>query len=143
MASLSESDRVRVRHHMGYLNVEPGSSIALGFPSAQQPEFLVERAMNNVIDQAVGRIIDTLDTLDCLESDMRSASKQLAVQQLGEMKLRNSNDEPNVCDLLEREYVRWAKRLADDLGAPLNVFSERFRSLAGGAVGSRPVAWWI
>lgn len=126
---------------MGYLNVEPGASIALGFPSAQQPEFLVERAMNNVIDQAVGRIQSTLDTLDCLEEQLRGAVSQLAVQQLGEMKLRNSNEEPNVCDLIEREYVRWAKRLSDDLGAPLNVFSERFRSL-GGSSGSIPVAWW-
>lgn len=141
MANLSESDRVRVRHHMGYLNVEPGASIALGFPSAQQPEFLVERAMNNIIDQAVGRIIQTLDMLDCLEQQLIAAVPQLAVQQLGEMKLRNSNEEPNACDLIEAEYVRWAKRLADDLGAPLNMFSERFRNAAV-AYGSRPVAWW-
>lgn len=128
---------------MGYLNVEPGPSITLGFPSAQQPEFLLERAMDNIIPGAVGRIIDTLDTLDCLESDLRGAVKQLSVQQLGEMKLRNDNNEPNACDLIEREYVRWAKRLADDLGAPLNVFSERFRSLGGPAAsGNIPVAWW-
>lgn len=141
MAALSESDRVRTRHHLGYLNIEPGVSISFGFPSAQQPEFLVERAMNNVIDQAVGRIIATLDTLDCIEDKLRSSIEQLAVQQLGELKLRNNNDEQNVCDLLEREYVRWAKRLADDLGAPLNVFSERFRA-TGGTMGTVPVAWW-
>ncbi|MCH7584457.1 MAG: type I restriction endonuclease subunit R [Acidobacteria bacterium] len=53
---LQEADRARVRHHLGYLNVEPVSSIQLGFPAASQPQFLVEIAMDRIIPEAVGMI---------------------------------------------------------------------------------------
>jgi hypothetical protein len=137
---LSEADRARVRHHLGYQNVEPVSSIALGFPSAQQPQFLVERAMDRLMPEGVGRIIQTLNALDCIEGQMIDALCRLSAQQLGELKLRNSNEEPTEQDLLEREYLRWAKRLADDLGAPLNPFSERFRTSGSGSSLNIPVA---
>lgn len=138
MTALSENDRARVRHHLGYLNVEPSGAIALGFPAAQQPQFLVERAMDRVIPAAISRILCTLDTLDKIEGAMAASICRLSAQQLGELKIRNSNEEPTEGDLLEREYRRWAMRLADDLGAPLNPFSERFR--AGSASTNLPVA---
>lgn len=130
---LSEADRARVRHALAYLQVEPSSSIALGFPSTSQPMFLVERAMDRIIPEAVSRIIKMLDILDCIECQMVEALCRLKTQQVGEVKIRNSNEEPTEQDLLEREFCRWAKRLADDLGVPLNPFSERFRN--GGCQG--------
>lgn len=128
MSNLQEADRARVRHHLGYLSTEPVSSIALGFPSAQQAQFLVERAMDHILPAAVSRVIQQLNILDAIEGQMVDALDRLQAQQLGELKLRNSNEEPVEQDLLEHEYIRWAKRLADDLGVPLNPFSERFRS---------------
>lgn len=136
---LSDADRARVRHHLGYLNVEPVSSIALGFPSAQQSMFLVDRAMDRLIPEGVSRIIQQLNTLDCIEQQMVESLCRLKAQQLGELKIRNSNEEPTEQDLLEREYLRWAKRLADDLGCALNPFSERFRAGGGQSI-NLPVA---
>ena len=129
---LSEADRARARYHLGYLNVEPVSSIALGFPSAQQPMFLFERAADRIMPEAMSRILCILNTLDAIEGQMREALCRLKVQQVGEVKIRNTNDEPTEQDLLEKEYLRWAKRLADDFGVPLNPFSERFRGGGGG-----------
>lgn len=133
---LSEADRERVRYHLGYLNVEPVSSIILGFPSASQAAFLVERAMDRVLPFAIPRVLRHLQELDCIEDQMSGSRKRLEAQQLGELKLRNSNEEPMEADLLEREYQRWAKRLADLLGVPINPFSERFRSgfYGGGSI---------
>jgi hypothetical protein len=130
--ALSESDRVRVRHHLGYLNTEPISSIALGFPSAGEAQFLVERAMDRLIPQAVPIIIKTINILDTIEMQMVEALRRLKAQQLGELKMRNSNEEPTEQDLLEREYVRWAKRLADDLGCTPNPYSQRFGAGSNG-----------
>lgn len=133
-----ESDRVRIRSHLGYLSVEPASAIQLGFPSAQQAQFLVEIAMDRIIPEAIPRALRCVEELDCIENQMSESRTRLKAQQLGELKLRNNNDERTEADLLEREYRRWAVRLADLLGVPLNVYSERFRE--GGSSMSVPVA---
>lgn len=140
MARVAEADRERVRYHLGYLNIEPVSAIQLGFPSAQQAQFLVESAMDRLIPQAINRVLSILCTLDKIECQMVDALSRLKVQQVGEAKFRNTNDEPSETDLLEKEYARWAKRLADHLGVPLNTFCERFTSGMYGGGMSVPVS---
>lgn len=132
--ALTAADKERVRYHLGYMNVEASASIQLGFPRASQPQFLVEAALERLMEPTVGRVSQLVSHLDAIESAMISALPRLKAQQLGEIKLRNSNDEATETDLLEREYVRWAQRLADNLGVPLNVYSERFRELGTGSM---------
>lgn len=120
---LAAADRARVRHHLGYPNVEPVSSISLGFPSASQPLFLVEIAMDRLIPEGVGLILKYLAILDALEGQMVSSFCRDRAQQIDGVKLRNSNEEPTEHELLERHYHWWRKRLADDLGCPVNPFS--------------------
>jgi hypothetical protein len=139
MARVAEADRERVRYHLGYLNIDPAASIALGFPSAQQAQFLVESAMDRVRDTTLHRVIRILGELDDIENQMSRERKCLKVQGIDTLKIRNSNDEPTIIDLLEREYVRWGKRLANDLGVPLNVYAERYAGAMAG-VGNLPVA---
>lgn len=137
--SLSEVDRAKVRHHLGYPNVEPVSSISLGFPSASQPQFLVEIAMDRIIPEGVGLIQKYLAILDALESQMVESFARDKVQQIDGVKLRNSNEEPTEHQLLEVKYRYWAGVLASDLGSPINPFSTRFYQLAGGSI-NIPVA---
>lgn len=132
--SLNEADRAKVRHHLGYPNVEPVSSISQGFPSASQPQFLVEIAMDRIIPEGVGLIQKYLAILDALESQMVESFCRDKVQQIDGVKLRNSNEEDTEHQLLERHYRYWAAVLASDLGAPLNPFSERFRMISGGSI---------
>lgn len=131
-AILDEHEKVRVRHHTGYLLTNPVTTIQLGFPRAAQPQFLLETAMNSIPVEAIGQIRKYLDILDRVEGLLVEAQERLAANRLGEIDLRE--DEPGQ---LEREYARWAKRLADDLGIPLNPYSERFR--AGGMITAVPV----
>lgn len=111
--------------------------MSLGYPSAGQALWLVEHAMDNVMPQALTRVQQILCVLEGIECSMVESIGRLRAQQVGEVKLRNTNDEALEPDLLEREYCRWAKRLSDHLGAPLNPFSERYR---GGGSMSTPVA---
>lgn len=140
MARLAEQDRERTRYHLGYLNIDPVASIQLGFPSAQQAGFLVESAMDRLIPSAVSRTIRILNELDSIELQMSSERSCLKVQQIETLKFRNDNEEPNVIDLLEREYLRWAQRLADQLGVPLNLYSARFSGWGAGGLRNVPVA---
>lgn len=137
--ALTEATKERVRHHLGYPNVDVMSAVPLGFPATQQPGFLVESAMERVNSNAVGRIEATLAKLEAIEAQMMEANHRLKAQQLGELKLRNSNEEPTEQDKLREEYLYWAQELASDLGVPLNILSPKFRHLGYGGAGGMNV----
>lgn len=133
-AVLQEEEKVRIRHHLGYLQPNPVTTIQLGFPRASQPQFLVESAMNNIPEAAIGLIRKYVAYLDNIEDRLIGSLDRLQATRLAEITLN-----PDEQDKLEKEYYRWAMRLADDLGVPLNVYSERFRRGASGATLSVPV----
>jgi hypothetical protein len=125
-AVITEDEKNRIRHHTGYLITEPAAAIQLGYPRASQTQFLLEHAMNHVPEAGVGQIRNYIAILDNLENLLVEATTRFAAKRLGEIELRD-----NETDMIEGEYARWAKRLADDLGIPLNIYSERFRAGSG------------
>jgi len=130
-----DADKERIRYHLGYLEVSVAASISFGIPRPLQTVFLVEQAMNNVIPAAIPRVMRYLKVLDDIEDKMVDAQDRLAATQLEDLHLREDET-----DKLEREYVRWASRLSDILGAPIYAYSQRFREfLMGTNAGSIPV----
>jgi hypothetical protein len=83
-------------------------------------------------NDAVNRVRSILDQLDKIEEQIKNATCSLIAESVGELKLR-----AGFPDLLEKEYVRWARRLADILGVPLYAYSNRF--VKSGAGKSIPV----
>lgn len=131
---LNDAEKERARYHLGYLEVSGAASIQLGIPRPLQTVFLVEQAMNNVIEAAVPRVRKIIGVMDRIEDKLCEALDRLAAKQLDGLILRD-----NEHDMLEREYVRWGRRLADLLGAPIYPYSERYRAYSGSAAGSIPV----
>lgn len=125
-AILTEQEKNRIRHHCGYLVVNPVSSIQLGVPRASQPQFLVELAMNSIPDTAIGQIRRWIAILDGIEEQMIDANGRLVAKKVGNIDL-NENEH----SALAAQYNKWAQVLADDLGIPLNAYSERFRGGPG------------
>lgn len=130
---LTDAEKERVRYHMGYLEVQPAASIQFGIPRPLQTVFLLETAMNNLIESATDRVRRVLKIMDDIELKLVESQERLAAIRLGDITLRDS--EP---DQLEREYVRWGHRLADILGTPIYPYSTRYAN-AGRRVGSIPV----
>ena len=131
---LDDSEKERVRYHLGYLEVSPAASIQFGIPRPLQTVFLVETAMQNLIENATNRVRSIISVMDGIEQKLVEAQDRLAAIQLDSLKLREN--EP---DMLEREYVRWGMRLADLLGAPIYPYSQRYRQYMGTRSGSIPV----
>ncbi len=132
IGSISESDKERIRYHTGYMEVSFAASMQLGIPRPIQTIFLLEQAMNLLTNRfAISRVIRLLDILDETECRLEQAQKQLSVEKLGDMTLRGATEGETVTDLLEREYSRWAKRLADIFGIPLYPYSARFKRVGG------------
>ena len=119
--ALTQEEKERIRYHLGYLSVQPASSMQFGQPRPVQTLFLVESAMNNLLEVAEGRLRNMLDILDRIECHLVDGLDRLAAKRLDGIELNNK--EP---DMLEHEYKRWAGRLADLLGVPLYPYSKRF-----------------
>lgn len=128
------NEKERIRYHLGYLNVQPAASINFGIPVPIQTMFLVEMAMDNILQVAEDRVRKILTILDGVECKLVAAQDYLVVSKVDEIELRANHP-----DLLEQEYCRWAARLSDELGAPLYPGATKFRSLFGVGIGSVPV----
>lgn len=132
---LNDSEKERTKYHLGYLNVSPAASISYGMARPIQTLFLVETALNNVIESSVDRIRRVLSIMDNIELKLVDAQDRLAADAIDGLKIRAA--EP---DLLDREYVRWGYRLADILGVPVYPYSLRYKSfMASSDAGSIPV----
>lgn len=131
--ALTAAERERVRYHLGYLNTAAAASLTFGIPKPIQTLFLVEQAMTDLLVVAEPRVRNILCRLDNIETRLDQALDTLDAAQIGELRLRTGKAGESTPDLLEREYIRWAGRLADQLGVPLYPYSKRF-SNAGNSV---------
>lgn len=130
--ALTDEEKERVRYHLGYMETSFAASLQLGIPRPVQTIFLVEQALTMVANEyAEDRIRRVLWTLDQIEQKLQAALCVLIAEKLGDITLRGAQAGETYPDLLEREYLRWAKRLADILGVPLYPYSDRFKPKVG------------
>jgi hypothetical protein len=129
MATLSAQDRERCKYHLGYMLTDGTSAIAFGGQARPvETLFLVESLMEKLTSAtAIAKVQAILGQLDRIEGALASSVCALQASAVGQIDLRG--DAP---DLIEREYFRWAGRLADILGAPRYGYSERNRRGGGG-----------
>lgn len=133
-AVLSQEEKTACLLHMGYQAQQlAAASITLGIPAATQPQFLVAMALERIPESSVGRFRVILARLDRIEQRMMEIVEQMDADRVDQIVLNKS-----ATGDLEAEYNRWAQRLSNLLGAPLNPYAERYATTAG--VGrSRPV----
>lgn len=132
--SFTEAEKERIRYHLGYGSADPAAAISFGLPALIQPLFIVEKAMDILPLPAAERVRKHLAIMDGIECRMVAAQDRLAATRLDDMDLN-----PNETDKLEREYYRWARRLAETLRVPLYPYAARFAGGSGG-VGNVPVS---
>lgn len=133
--SLTPAEKGRVKYHLGYLGVGSVTSLQFGLPRPIQTLFLVEKAMENVLEDSLDQVRRILKVMDDIECRLVAAQSRLAATGLGDIKLRDN--EP---DLLENEYYRWGGRLADIFGVPPYYYSNRYRNRGGMRGGNVPVS---
>lgn len=128
---ISDANKERARYHLGYMEVVVASSFAFSIPQVTEVQWMFESAITRVRSDAEPRITVLLDRLDQIECTLFQASSELFAKRAGDL-------EPNLSqpDDVEKEYVRWACRLADMLGVMPYPFSKRFESLINGGGGA-------
>ena len=125
---LSLAERARCRWHLGYPSLQAFASIQLGMIAVSQPLFLVERSMDNLLDEAIPIFREHIMRLDEINLQLDEARTRFKAAKVDEITLQADET-----FMLRREYKMWATSLADLLGCPINAYSEKFNSGFGGA----------
>lgn len=134
IAVFSLAERARVRFHLGYPSLQAFNTIQLGVLVMTQPLFLVEKSMDNLLDEAVPIVREHIARLDRINAQLDDARGRMRAAVVGEITLQ-----PDEVWMLRKEYKAWAVSLADVLGCPINSYSEKFNVGGGGVPVSTPV----
>jgi len=119
-ATLAEQDKVRARHHLGYLNVEQAQTFVLGVPAGLQTQFVIEGALNRLLPQALPKFTQFLDQLDCIECELFGGIDLASVNSIAEIEVR-----PERRKELAGYYKVAQQALANLLGIVPNPYDQR------------------
>lgn len=123
---LTLEEKVKIRHHLGYLNVSAVQTFALGAPAAVETQFVIEGAMNRVLPEAETEVRRHLAVLDKIESQQIDDMELLLVDKIDEISIRQTEQKE-----LREQYVYWARSLANMFGVYPNPFDKRFYQTSG------------
>jgi hypothetical protein len=133
--ALTAGEKQRIRYHLGYPSLTDAASVAFGVPTMNQTNFLVESALNRLLEVSLDQVRQISSIMDNIETQLVSAQSRLRAEKLEELTLRADE-----CDALENEYRRWGYRLADIIGAPIYPFSMRYKGGGSNSVTSVPIS---
>lgn len=118
--AFTDDEKVRIRHHLGYLNVAQGSTFVLGVPAALEPQFIIEIAMNKVLPAAEGLVRRLLANCDAAEEQIAENTQNVAATQVDEIALNDKEFEQIV-----KRLNYWRGGLANALAIYQNPFDKR------------------
>ena len=136
MSALTAAEKVKVRHHMGYLNVQDAQTFTLGTPASVETQFIIEGAMNRVLAEALPLLREILSELDRIEQQRRCNRENIQVTQLGEISINSTGPDRELRQLVQ-EYDYTVDALANILGCVRNPFDKRKGHFGTGGVNVR------
>lgn len=132
-ATLTETEKSRIRSHMGYPEIRAAASFVMGQPATIETAYIIEQALNEVRVEALENLRSILDVLDKIEcQDIDDLDVHVA-DQVGEITINHNEHR-----LLDTRYDRWLGKLENLLCCARNPYDKRW---AGGGPDSinRPV----
>lgn len=120
-ATITLDERARIRRHTGYLNVAEASTFALGLPAGVQTQFIIEGAMDKVLQEALPILREQLAICDQIWSQMVNDLELLAVSKVGSIDIRSDEQEA-----LTKRYLFHRADLCNTLGVIPNPYDARF-----------------
>lgn len=119
--AFTDEEKVRIRHHMGYLNVSSDQTFVLGVPAAVQTQFMIEGAMNKVLDEAENMVRAHLAELDEIDCQLKSNKGLVEFSSAEEVVIN-----PKSYEKLRQRYWHWQGSLGNLLGCLPNPYDMRF-----------------
>jgi hypothetical protein len=126
---LTDVEKTSIRHHLGYMQVAAAYTFVLGVPAGVETNFLIEGAMDRVLESALPLVRKLLFRLDCTEEQDFTNQANHAVDRIGDIVI--NKDEMKE---LAKGYEHWQGALCNVLGTMVNPYSKRPRDNRGGGV---------
>jgi hypothetical protein len=123
---LTEDEKVRIRHHLGYLNVQEAQTFVLGIPAAVQTQFMIEGAFAKVLPQAENLLRTLLCRCDEIEKQVFGGSDLADVTKTGNIEVN-----PKRLADLARYYRIAQQGMTNLLGVTANPFDMREWVMSG------------
>jgi hypothetical protein len=122
-AILSDEEKSRIRYYLGYPVAVDVTTFTLGIPAVAQTLFILEGQMNKIPEGAVGLVRNCVAVLDGIEAQLVEAQAYFAATRVSDINVNDRHTEK-----LDAEARKWILKLAELLGAPVNVYSTRMNS---------------
>jgi hypothetical protein len=117
--SLTDEEKTKARHHLGYLNVQAAATFQLGVPAAIRPSFMVELAFEKVLPSAANMVRVLLCRLDDVEKRVFDLDMAEVVK-TGNVEIREKRLQE-----LANVYCVAQESLGNLFGVPPNPFDMR------------------
>lgn len=125
---ISNEERVRIRHHLGFPNIGNRAVISLGVLAGGLPTFILESAMTNLLPEAETLMRNALTQCDCIEAQMGEARTRMKTAAVEGVILRAREE----LEDLEDQYDYWTSALVDFFGVIKNPWSNKLNRVSGG-----------
>lgn len=126
---LTDEEKTKIRHHMGYLNVAETQTFVLGIPAGVQTQFMIEGAFGKILPHAENLVRTLLCRLDEIEAQVYGGSDLADVMKTGSIEVN-----PDRLKELGKYYRLAQQGLANLMGVPPNPFDMRDWVRAGGGM---------
>ena len=128
---ITEQEKVKARHHTGYLGVAAQSTFQLGVPAGVQTQFVIEGAFGRLLPQSEEEFRRHLRVLDDHEQQILENMPNVAASKVGTIEIN-----PKAFREFVRQYRYWVNSLCNLLGVTANPFDQRFAAwnAVGGGV---------
>lgn len=126
---LTAEEKSRARHHAGYLQTQSAYTFGLGIPLNVQPQFMIEGALNNLLDEvAYAKFRQLLCRCDQIEEQIYCGSDLADIQSIDTIKVN-----PERVKDLAKYYVLAMTSMCNLLGIVPNPWDQRdFIAWGGG-----------
>lgn len=116
--ALTEDEKVRIEYHLCWTSFSQVLNVT-GVVVDHQVVTMLRRNMNEAPEKSLPKIRECLCECEKIEGEIKSARKRFGVKEVDGAKF----DAREQMDLLDNEYNRWRKHLADCLGGHINLWS--------------------
>ena len=133
---LTDAEKVEVRRHAGYPNVQQASTFEIGVPAGIQTMYVVEGAMNRLLPEAEPMLRSYLAVLNGIEQQVLEDQENLAAEKVDTITVNLEEFE-----MLMQQYKWWQAQLCNLLSIEPNPFDMRpgFGSASAGGLNARVV----
>lgn len=136
MSGLNELEKVKVRHHCGFLNVQEAATFVLGTPASVETQFIIEGAMNRILEEAIPELRRHLSILDQIEEQSIQNIELLQITKIDTIVVNSTGPDREQRQIRET-YNYWVDSLCNIMGIARNPFDKRLKNFGLGGINGR------